>query len=94
MIQDSNKEISDEPYFKIQNTKNEYLRHEISQLKRLIFGAKSERFISNEPPLHQIHYSLNHQAEQPLENLTEEITYTVINRFVSVEEGKKNCQPI
>jgi len=31
---------------------NEYLRRELAQLKRLIFGAKSERFISSD----QIHY--------------------------------------
>lgn len=79
-IQDSNKEISNELLL-AQNAEykkeNEYLRHEISQLKRLIFGAKSERFISNEPPLPpNTLFSQSHQAEQPLENLTEEITYT------------------
>ncbi|MBK8298588.1 MAG: IS66 family transposase [Saprospiraceae bacterium] len=53
------------------------LEHEISQLKRLIFGAKSERFISNEPPLPpNTLFSQAHQDEQPLENLTQEITYT------------------
>lgn len=80
MIQDSNKERLIELLL-AQNAeyKNRiaFLEHEIGQLKRLIFGVKSERFISNEPPLPpNTLFSQAHEDEQPLENLTEEITYT------------------
>ena len=55
---------------------NEYLRRELAQLKRLIFGAKSERFISSEPPLPpNTLFTQVCEEDQPLENLTEKITY-------------------
>ena len=51
---------------------NEYLRRELAQLKRLIFGAKSERFISSEPPLPpNTLFTQVCEEDQPLENLTE-----------------------
>lgn len=80
VIQDSNKEITNE-YLLTQiaeyKKENEYLRQELAQLKRFIFGAKSERFISNEPPLppNTLFTQVN-EEEQPLENLTERITHT------------------
>jgi transposase len=80
VIQDSNKEISNE-FLLAQNAeyKNRiaFLENEIAQLKRLIFGTKSERFISNEPPLSpNTLFSQLQDTEQPLENLTEEVSYT------------------
>lgn len=80
VIQDSNIEITIELLL-AQNAEykkeNEYLRHEIAQLKRLIFGTKSERFISQEPPLPpNTLFSETLDNNQSLENLTEEITYT------------------
>ena len=80
VIQDSNKEITNEfllTQIAEYKKENEYLRHELAQLKRLIFGAKSERFISNEPPLPpNTLFTQDNGDDQPLENLTEEITYT------------------
>jgi len=80
VIQDSNINIKNEILL-AQNAeyKNRiaFLEHELEQLKRLIFGTKSERFISNEPPLPpNTLFSQAGDDEQPLENLTEEITYT------------------
>jgi len=58
---------------------NLFLRNEIANLKRMIFGSKSERFISNEPPLPpNTLFTQDNQQDPPtpLENLTEKITYT------------------
>ena len=53
-----------------------YLRAELAQLKRLIFGKKSERFISEEPPLPpNTLFSLDEIEENKVENLTEQISY-------------------
>jgi transposase len=79
-MQDSNINITNEILL-AQNAEYKsriaFLEHELSQLKRLIFGTKSERFISNEPPLPpNTLFSQASDDELPLENLTEEITYT------------------
>ncbi len=55
--------ISREEYTALKQ-QNERLRQELAQLKRMIFGSKSERFISNEDP-HQV--SLFEQEYQPEE---------------------------
>ena len=79
MIQDSNKDIINEILL-AQNAeyKNRiaFLEHEIAQLKRLIFGTKSERYISEEQPFPPNTLFSELQDDQPLENLTEEISYT------------------
>jgi transposase len=50
-----------------------YLQHQLAELKRLIYGAKSERFIATHPDQATL-FEL--PAEQPAETPTEEITYT------------------
>ena len=50
-----------------------YLQHQLAELKRLIFGAKSERFVTSNPDQATL---FDLQAEQPEEKPTEEITYT------------------
>lgn len=52
-------------------SENEYLKHQLAELKRLIYGAKSERFISSNQD--QLHLFEQEQAKQ--EPLTEQITY-------------------
>ena len=79
VIQDSNINITNEILL-AQNAeyKNRisFLEHEIAQLKRLIFGTKSERYISEEQPFPPNTLFSELQDDQPLENLTEEISYT------------------
>ncbi len=54
----------------------EYLLNELAQLKRLLFGKKSERFISNETPLPQnTLFAVDEHPENKIENLTEVISY-------------------
>jgi len=58
---------------------NLYLKEELANLKRLIFGKKPERFIAEEPPFppHTLFTQVDQNAnEQALENLTETISYT------------------
>ena len=64
--------VSKEKYEKLLS-ENEYLKQQLSELKRLIFGSKSERFIpSDESQLH-----LFDSPEQAVpEKETEEISYT------------------
>ena len=50
-----------------------YLSHQLAELKRLIFGAKSERFVAQNPDQATL---FDLPAEQPQEKATEEITYT------------------
>jgi hypothetical protein len=53
---------------------NRYLQHELDKLKRMIFGAKSERFIPSDSS--QLSLDLG-QGDQPtVEPKSEEITYT------------------
>jgi hypothetical protein len=51
-----------------------YLKQELVQLKRMIFGSKSERHIGNDPS--QLSLGLNVEAVTPPEKETEQITYT------------------
>ena len=54
---------------------NAALRHELEQLKRLIFGSKQERFVPAQPP-EQLSLELDAEAaEQPTDQATETITY-------------------
>ena len=54
---------------------NAALRHELEQLKRLIFGSKQERFVPAQPP-EQLSLDLDAEAaEQPTDQATETITY-------------------
>jgi transposase len=53
---------------------NLYLKQELAQLKRMIFGSKSERHIGNDPG--QLSLSLDVEAVTPPEKETEQITYT------------------
>jgi transposase len=50
-----------------------YLQHQLAELKRLIYGAKSERFIAPNPEQSTL---FDLPAEQPVDTPTEEITYT------------------
>lgn len=52
---------------------NAYLQHQIAELKRLIFGAKSERFVAPNPDQATL---FDLPGEQHSEKPTEEITYT------------------
>ena len=51
-----------------------YLGHQLAEMKRLIFGSKRERFISNIDPKQGMLFEFP-EAEQP-EKQTEQITYT------------------
>ena len=53
-----------------------YLRSELAQLKRLIFGKKSERFVSNEKPIPSNSlFPIEELPENKVENLTEVISH-------------------
>jgi len=52
------------------------LEHENKQLKKLIYGTKSERFKSEEVPAEQGNLFADPQEEQPIVEATEQITYT------------------
>jgi transposase len=51
-----------------------YLKQELAQLKRMIFGSKSERHIGNDPG--QLNLGLDVETVEPPERETEQITYT------------------
>lgn len=51
-----------------------YLKQELAQLKRMIFGSKSERHIGDDPS--QLSLGLDAEAITPPEKETEQITYT------------------
>ena len=54
----------------------ESLRSELAYLKRIIFGKKSERFLSEEPTLPpNTLFTLEEKEENKIENLTEQISY-------------------
>jgi transposase len=53
---------------------NLYLHHELEKLKRMIFGAKSERFVASDTS--QLSLELGQPAPLPVEPQTEDITYT------------------
>ena len=50
------------------------LQHQLAELKRLIYGAKSERFVAANPDQATL---FDLPAEQPADTPTEQITYTV-----------------
>ena len=51
-----------------------YLKQELAQLKRMIFGSKSERHIGDDPS--QLSLGLDAEAVTLPEKETEQITYT------------------
>jgi transposase len=53
---------------------NLYLKQELVQLKRMIFGSKSERYIGNDPS--QLSLGLGIETVVPPEKETEQINYT------------------
>ena len=67
--------ISKTEYDQLIATKSEvaYLKHQLAELKRLIYGAKSERFITPNPEQTTL---FDLPQEQPVETPTEHITYT------------------
>ncbi len=67
--------ITKAEYEQLIATKSEvaYLKFQLAELKRMIFGAKSERFVSQNPDQATL---FDLPAEQPQEKATEEITYT------------------
>ncbi|MFN8331243.1 MAG: hypothetical protein U0T81_08500 [Saprospiraceae bacterium] len=70
------------------------LRLELAELKRLIFGKKSERFISEEKPFPPgTLFSEVVPEENKLENLTEQISYER-TKPVHRKGGAKNCRHI
>ncbi|NJO92894.1 MAG: IS66 family transposase [Chloroflexia bacterium] len=73
-------EITPEAYLSLQKENEQlkgdilYLRHEMDKLRRMIFGSKSERFISSEHPS-QLSLGLEPGPEQAPEPQTETIIY-------------------
>jgi transposase len=65
--------IPREEYEKLRHD-NLYLHQELEKLKRMIFGAKSERFIPGDNA--QLSMDLGQMASVPVESAKEEITYT------------------
>ncbi len=67
--------ITKAEYEQLIATKSEvaYLKFQLAEMKRLIFGAKSERFVSLNPDQATL---FDIPAEHPQEKSTEEITYT------------------
>ena len=59
--------------FEALRSENAWLKHQLTELKRLIYGAKSERFVTQNPDQATL---FDLPAEQPQEKATEEITYT------------------
>jgi len=57
-------------------SKNQYLQFRIDQLNRLLFGAKRERFISNEQIEGQLDLPFEVEEKPIEEEKTEQITYT------------------
>ena len=57
-----------------QEAKITYLEQELAQLKRMIFGSKSERFIGNDPD--QLSLGLDIEKQEPTAPEQEEITYS------------------
>ena len=63
-----------------QNIEITYLKQELAQLKRMIFGAKSERFIPDDPG--QLSLGLDiEQREDTEQQETENIAYTSMDDF-------------
>jgi len=63
--------LSKEQYEKLLS-ENEYLKQQLAELKRLIFGSKSERFV----PVDDLQLSLFETEQKQAQEQTEEITYS------------------
>ena len=61
--------------FQALKSENLWLKHQLAELKQLIFGAKSERFITSDPDQSALFDLLEETSEK--EN-AEQITYTSI----------------
>ncbi len=72
-ISSNNQVVSLKQYQELQ-AENLYLKQELAQLKRMIFGSKSERFIQQAPGQLSLDLGVEQQATQEAE--TEELTYT------------------
>lgn len=78
--QTNNESVSLEQYLLIKKENSDlhaevlYLKQELAQLKRMIFGSKSERHIGSDPG--QLNLALNVEPIQQPEKETEQITYT------------------
>ncbi len=72
-ISSNNQVVSLKQYQELQ-AENLYLKQELAQLKRMIFGSKSERFIQQAPGQLSLDLGVEQQAVQEAE--TEELTYT------------------
>jgi transposase len=78
--QTNNESVSLEQYLLIKKENSDlhaevlYLKQELAQLKRMIFGSKSERHIGVDPG--QLNLALNVEPIQQPEKDTEQITYT------------------
>lgn len=59
--------------FETLKSENAWLKHQLAELKRLIYGAKSERCITPNPEQTTL---FDIPTEEPVETTTEEITYT------------------
>lgn len=72
LVQKENIELSE----KVANLTAEllYYKHELAQLKRMIFGSKSERHIGSDPS--QLNLGLDVETIEQPERETEQITYT------------------
>lgn len=57
-------------------SENEYLKHELDKLKRMIFGQKSERFIPETPGQLRLDFDLDIEKQEEKKQATEAISYT------------------
>jgi transposase len=75
MESNKNITITDAEYkrFLAQESEIEWLRHQLSELKRMLFGAKSERHIATDPAQGTL---FDFSSAESAEKQTEEITYT------------------
>ncbi|HUT83036.1 MAG TPA: IS66 family transposase [Thermodesulfobacteriota bacterium] len=72
--EDYNKLVALEQVNREQNIEITYLKQELAQLKRMIFGSKSERFVQQDPGQLSLGLDVEHQEVPQAE--TEELTYT------------------
>lgn len=72
-ISSRNQFVPLEKYLELQ-AEYEYLKQELAQLKRMIFGSKSERFTGNDP--NQLSLGLDIEQAEATEIVTEDISYT------------------
>jgi transposase len=72
-------------------TENDYLKHELDKIKRMIFGSKSERFIPSDSS--QLSLGLDGIEEKKEETETQSITYTR-NKSKNKEEVGHSRMPL